>query len=320
MQTGATFTRLAFIASLALSQIGFMTNPSQSLDVSIDVPGGTLHGTLLQPAAGDVALIISGSGPTDRDSNSPGLRNDALKLLAEGLLARGIGSLRYDKRGVGASAAAMGPEQDVVIETYVEDARQWLEFLAATPGVNRRFVIGHSEGALIGTLASQGADVAGFVSLSGLGSPPMNTLRQQLRESPLTPALQDEAVAILDMVANGQNVADVRLELAPLFRPSVQPYLRSWFRYDPAEEVAKLEIPILIVQGTTDIQIDVDDARRLAKANAHAQLHVVDGMNHILKSAPSSRAENVAAYNDPALPLAPGLVEAIASFFPTAGP
>ena len=321
VQAGIT-THLAFTASFVLFEIGFMTDPSQSPELSIDVAGGTLHGILLEPtdkASNAIALIISGSGPTDRNNNSPGLRNDALRLLAEDLLAHGISSLRYDKRGVGASAAAVGREQDIVIETFVEDAGRWLEFLATKPNLGRAFIVGHSEGALIGALASQGAKVAGFVSLAGLGTPPTNALRQQLRESPLTPELQTEAIAILDTIADGQDVADVRPELAPLFRASVQPYLRSWFRYDPAAEVAKLAIPVLVVHGTTDIQVDVDQARQLAKANPEAQLRIIDGMNHILKPAPSSRTENVATYNDPNLPIDAELVESITSFIENAG-
>lgn len=102
--------------------------------------------------------------------------------------------------------------------------------------------------------------------------------------------------------------------LQPLFRTSVQPYLRSWFGYDPAVEITKLRVPVLIVQGRTDIQIGVADAQRLSIVNRRTQLLLIDGMNHILKTAPRSRAENLATYNDPSLPLARDLVDAIAVF------
>ena len=302
--------RIALLLSLTLVLIVFVTHVSHPLEVSIEVAGGTLHGTLLEPAHSTtvgVALIISGSGPTDRDTNSRGLRNDALKLLAEGLLAHGIGSLRYDKRGVGASASAMADEREMVIETYVDDAKEWHDFLAAKSNLGARFIIGHSEGALIGILAAQDSDVSAFVSLAGLGSQPIDVLRRQLDDAPLTSVVRDEALSILDTIASGKEVDPVRPELRPLFRPSVQPYLRSWFRYDPAAELAKLAAPALIVQGTTDIQIGFADAQRLANASAMAQLKIIDGMNHVLKIAPRSRAENIAAYNNPDLPLVDGI-------------
>src|ERR1043165_3945869 len=85
--------------------------------VTLTTPTGALHGTLLVPASTrpvPLAVIIAGSGPTDRDGNSPMLqgKNNSLKMLAEGLAARGIASVRYDKRGIAGSAKAGGNEVD----------------------------------------------------------------------------------------------------------------------------------------------------------------------------------------------------------------
>ena len=309
--------RNALLLSLTVAFLGSTAGVARSSEVTIDVPGGVLHGTLLEPsgrATYNVALLVSGSGPTDRNGNAPGLRNDSLKLLAEGLLRHGIGSLRFDKRGAGESARTLVDENNIVIETYVGDVKRWLDYLVAKPNVSARYIIGHSEGALIGNLAALDAPIAAVVLIAGAGFPAADTLRTQLDNAPVATLIRSQAIAILEAILAGEEIGTVPAPLQPLFRPSVQPYLRSWFRYDPAVEIAKLRVPVLIVQGTTDIQIGVADAQRLSAANRRAQLLLIDGMNHILKAAPRSRLENLATYNDPSLPLARDLVEAIAVF------
>ena len=286
-------------------------------DVTLEIEAGTLYGTLLIPAdtaQPPVALLIAGSGPTDRNGNSPLLpgRNDSLELLAEGLARRGIASLRYDKRGVGESAAAIGSEADLVFDDYVADAERWLDQLAADERFGGVVVVGHSEGSLIGMLAAERAAAAGFVSVAGSGRAAGDLLRIQLADNLPAPLLE-EATSVLDALEAGETVADVSPELASLFRASVQPYLISWFRYDPAEVVARLEMPVLIVQGTTDIQVAVADAELLAAADEDAELVLIEDMNHVLKTVPAGE-DPLASYGDPTLPLADGLVDAVATF------
>ena len=117
----------------------------------------------------------------------------------------------------------------------------------------------------------------------------------------------------MDELAAGRAVAEIPPELIGLFRPSVQPFLMSEFKYDPAEEMARLDIPVLIVQGTTDVQITVEDAKRLAAAKRDAKLVILEGMNHTLRQA-ATQAEQVKAYYDTSLPLAPRLVDEITTF------
>jgi pimeloyl-ACP methyl ester carboxylesterase len=95
---------------------------------------------------------------------------------------------------------------------------------------------------------------------------------------------------------------------------TVQPYLVSWFKYDPAVELAKIASPALVVQGTTDTQVGVDDAQTLAASNAATELLLVDGMCHTLKIATLDPADQQAAYSDPARPLATSLVTGLARF------
>jgi pimeloyl-ACP methyl ester carboxylesterase len=283
--------------------------------IELGTKTGALHGTLDLPdrsAPFPVALIISGSGPTDRDGNQPLMRNDSLKLLGAALASRGIAALRFDKRGIGESAAAGPREADLRFETYVDDAVQWIEWLRHDRRFSTVAIVGHSEGALIGILAAKKAKVDALVSIAGAARPAPALLREQLAGK-LTPSLKERSDWILGELVAGRTVADVPQELLVLYRPSVQPYLISWFKYDPAREIAGLECPLLIVQGTTDIQIPVEDAKRLAASRSGAELGVIDGMNHVLKRA-TSPAEQQAAYTDPSLPIDPGAVEKVVTF------
>ena len=233
-------------------------------------------------------------------------------MLAEGLASKGISSLRYDKRGVAKSADAAKAEKDLRFFHYIEDAQQWLALLKDKHPSAQLIVIGHSEGALIGAVAAQHTDVAKFVSLAGSGRPIDVVLREQLSNQPSF--VQKEASSVLDSLLQGEEVSSVPKYLNSLFRPSVQPYMISWFGFDPQKELAKLDKPILIVQGTTDIQISTKDAQLLRAANANASLVMVEGMNHILKNAPKNRAANIATYSQASLPIVPEIVTTISKF------
>ncbi len=279
---------------------------------------GVLHGTLLIPVGATrplpVALLIAGSGPTDRDGNSsllPG-KNNSLAMLADALGQHGIATLRYDKRGIGASASAMGQESDLQFTTYVDDAVDWLEWLRADPRFSGRIVIGHSEGSLIGVLAAQRSPVSHVVSIAGAGRRISEVLDEQLSRM-LTPELSADARRLMAELKAGRAVESVPPQLVAIFRPSVQPYMISWLPIDPAREVGRLTVPVLVVQGTTDIQVNKADADRLANGHAHATLELIDGMNHVLKEVRDS-SQQTASYSDPTLPLHPRLVESIANF------
>ncbi len=276
-----------------------------------------LHGTLLAPDGPTraAALIIAGSGPTDRDGNSPlGVSASSYRMLAEGLAAQGIATVRTDKRGVGESAAALTAEADLRFTHYSDDARAWAAETARLTGQPCAWLIGHSEGALVALVAVAGGDeaVCGLVLLAGPGRPIGAVLREQLANAP--EPLRSQAGAILGELEAGRPVTDVPPQLAALFRPSVQPYMISWLPLDPAALVAAWDGPVMIGQGTTDIQVGLTDANALAAARPDARLAIWEGVNHLLKIAPADRAANMATYRDPTLPLAPGVVDDVAGF------
>jgi len=282
------------------------------LDQTLQTSSGELSGTLTVPilkGTYPVALIIAGSGPTDRNGNNVQMKNNSLQMLAQELAAQGIASLRYDKRGVGNSASSMISEEQLRFENYVEDAKAWAAQLKTDSRFRELIIIGHSEGSLIGMLACEQADV--FVSLAGAGRPIDVILKEQL-------AVQLKGKKKLLRVANeglsklkeGKLVEDSPVELFGLFRPSVQPYMMSWMKYDPAVEIWKLKIPIVIIQGSTDLQVKEEDAVILFKAHPlNSRLIIIENMNHVLKLAPLDRTKNIETYSNSELPLAEELVK-----------
>lgn len=308
---------LCCVVALMLAGRAGAAEPGEQA-LTLTTSTGAIGGTLTLPAASGkvpVALIIAGSGPTDRDGNStlPGFRNDSLKLLAEALARQGIASVRYDKRGIGASRAAMTTESALRFDDLVDDAAGWIAKLKTDPRFSKVVVIGHSEGSLIGMLAAPRAGADALVSVAGIADGLGVVLRRQLAGR-LPPALAADSERILASLEHGQTVAEVPPALAMFYRPSVQPYLISILKYAPAERFAALRIPALIVQGTSDTQVGVDQAEKLKAARPDATLAIIPDMNHVLKQATLDPQQQQAAYGDPSLPLHPQLVPAIAGF------
>jgi pimeloyl-ACP methyl ester carboxylesterase len=303
---------------VALSSVARAAPVVSETPVTLDAGGGVqLSGTLATPSGRSpfpVALIIAGSGPTDRDGNNPQAKTDAYKLLAAALAARGIATLRYDKRGIGASRTRQH-ESDLRFDDFVADAVALTHYLESTKQFSSVSIVGHSEGSLIGILAAQrDPNVRALVSIAGAGRRAPEVLEEQFRAGGIAPAMASEVAQYDRSLLAGQAVPSPDPELLMLFRPSVQPYLISWYKYDPAAEIAKVTIPVLIVQGTTDLHVNVTDANRLAEADPHAKLAIIQGMNHVLRVAPPDRAQNIETYNDPTLPLDPQAVSTIADF------
>ncbi|RFP18343.1 MULTISPECIES: alpha/beta hydrolase [unclassified Duganella] len=286
--------------------------------VSLDVGGGTLYGTELLPDGGGkfpVVLLHAGSGPTDRDGNSrllPG-PNDSLRMVAEALAQRGIASVRYDKRAIGASALPVWKEQDLRLDDYIDDATAWLRKLRADPRFSRVVMAGHSEGAQIAAEACRQAATDACVLIAGAGHPLDDILRDQLKGK-LPPELEAQSERILVALKQGKTVDDVPQALMMLYHPSVQPYLISSLKHDPRAAIAALTMPVLILQGTSDIQVQVSEAQALAAAAPRARLVVVEGMNHLLKIVGDDEAKQKKSYGSPEFPVAPQLIDALSTF------
>ncbi|MRX66865.1 hypothetical protein SAMN06265349_102787 [Flavobacterium resistens] len=306
-----------FLSVLFLSAVNAQNAKQDTFketNVTLKINVDQLYGTLTVPDVTKkcpVALIIAGSGPTDRNGNNPMMKNNSLKMLAEALAKNGIASLRYDKRGIGESKASAPTESALVFENYTEDAKSWINFLKQDKRFSQLIVIGHSEGSLIGIIA--GAKANKFISIAGAGESADKLLKEQI-SSKSNKQIEDMTFPIIDSLKNGNKVNKVDPLLNSLFRPGIQPYLISWFKYDPQTEIKKLTVPVLIIQGNKDLQVNVTDAESLSKASKNAELVIVDKMNHILKIIDGDNKANFESYNNENLPISEELTNKIVSF------
>jgi fermentation-respiration switch protein FrsA (DUF1100 family) len=329
----ATFANATYLLNLSLNNqnklIGIFFKPYQdpsktipvdaSLSespVSLKTLGGTISGTLAMPknASGKVpvVLIIAGSGPTDRDGNgAAGLNGNTYKMLANALGKNGIASLRYDKRMIGQSVTST-KLKELRFEDYVDDAVGLINMLSEDARFSKVIVLGHSEGSLVGLLSVRDQPAKAFISVAGAGQQADKIVTEQMKSQPKY--IADNFKTMLDSLKKGKFTDNIDPKIYAIAGPDVQPYLMSWFRYDPIREIKKIKIPVLILQGTTDMQVTVADAEKLKKADSDAKLVIITGMNHILKEAPADREQNIATYNKPNLPLKPELVTSIVDF------
>ena len=275
---------------------------------------GTLTRARNGAARGPAVLILAGSGPTPRDGSF-----GTYLQLAQGLAAAGIRSLRYDKRGVGGSRPAVTREDDLVLGHFVDDAILAARDLAARPDVSSVVMAGHSVGGVLAILAAAKMPLAAIVLLASPGRRFDAILREQIMAIPLPPDqehFRKEALDILEKLARGERVPNVSPQQAALFRASVQPFLISMIAVDPAGELSRLTLPVLIMQGASDIQVRGADFEALTKARPDARKLLLPETNHVFKKAPadlSDRAAQLKSYDKDA-PLVPGLVLALVEF------
>ncbi|ROU00348.1 alpha/beta hydrolase [Histidinibacterium lentulum] len=293
-------------------------------------PIGPLAGTLTLPNATGplepevpVFLIVPGSGPTDRDGNSPlGITAAPYRLLTEALAEQGYPSVRIDKRGMFGSEGAISDPNDVTIAGYGDDLLAWTAAirarLPARDGTRCVIPIGHSEGGLV-ALAAIGriADACGLILIASIGRPLDEVIAEQLRANPANAPFLQEAEAALATLRRGERVdaSTISPALRPLFGAEVQGFLIDAMSRDPTELASRVERPMLVLQGTRDLQVGVADARMLADAAPDATLALLADVNHVLKIVGSQDpGANLATYADPDIPIAASVVDSIADF------
>lgn len=272
-----------------------------------------VNGTLFTASAEEetpLVIIIQGSGPTDRNGNQPFLQNNSLKQLATGLAEEGISSFRYDKR-ISQVLKGKISEQDLRFDDFVEDAVAALDYFKQQNSFGKIVVLGHSQGSLVGMLAAKDRADA-FISIAGAAQPLDSILIEQIGQQ--MPQLKENVSQTLQELKKTGSSTSYNPALQAIFRPSVQPFLVSWMKYDPQEEIKKLEIPVLLINGSNDLQIAASEAEQLQKAAPGAKLVIIEKMNHVLKKIEGDQLENSKSYNEPSRPLHPELVPIIAEF------
>ncbi|MFT5436059.1 MAG: pimeloyl-ACP methyl ester carboxylesterase [Ulvibacter sp.] len=304
-------TKLFYILLLCFGISAAQENKFNSKNISVSA---FIDGTLLLPTTSEeisLVIIIGGSGPTDRNGNQQMMENNSLRFLAEALYNNGIASYRYDKRIVKLMKNRTLREKDIRFDDFITDAETVTDYFKNGGEFSKIYIIGHSQGSLVGMIAAQGrAD--GFISIAGAGQEIDDVIVDQIANQ--SPGLKESArTAYDDLRVNGVAL-NYSPSLASLFRPDLQPFMSSWMKFDPQIEVAKLKIPVLIVNGDKDIQVQISEAEHLHEAQPNAEYFIVENMNHILKKIEGSDLENTKSYNIYNLPIMPELVERVSTF------
>ncbi|HMT35034.1 MAG: alpha/beta hydrolase [Bacteroidetes bacterium] len=295
----------------------FLTNAHgfDESELVINATGVQLSGTLTLPAHAHgnmpLVIIIAGSGPTDRDCNGQGFKSDAYKKMAAQFALNGIATFRYDKRGVGKSIVANMKEEDLLFSQSISDAQSVIANFEKDTRFSKIIIAGHSEGSLVGMMCAQANHK--YISIAGVSKQAHDLLKIQLKGK--LGDLEKSTFLKLDSLANGQDIACDNPMLMSLFRPSVLPYLKSWFKINPVDEIKKVKCPILIINGTKDLQVAEINAQSLKEANPKSTLLIVPDMNHCLTEIASDKQEdNLASYNKPELALSKKMIDSMILF------
>jgi len=269
----------------------------QEKDASFKSGGIDLAGTLTLPDSDGkfpAVLLVAGSGQVDRNENHKKITINAFRDIASYLAQKGIASLRYDKRGVGKSG---GDYWSTGFHDNAEDALSALNFLKNQENIQpkRVFILGHSEGAFIAAkLAGNGAAAAGVVLLAGGAQSGEAELKWQAVQ--VAKGLKGFSGWIIRtfhidvLKAQRKQLEKIKKTKKDWIRVQLVAKLNvKWFReflaYDPAQDLAKVRVPVLAITGSKDIQVDPNDLKlmaRLVKAPFEGQL--VPDLTHLLRT------------------------------------
>ncbi|WP_179351756.1 alpha/beta hydrolase family protein [Winogradskyella vidalii] len=272
-----------------------------------------IDGTLLNPEnieKPDLAIIIAGSGPTNRDGNQNFLKNNSLKKLAEGLTENGIATFRFDKRVV-KQIRQNNVDKNMMFDDFVTDASAVLDYFLEKESYNNIYIIGHSQGSLVGMLSAKDkAD--GFISLAGAGNNIGDVIIEQIEKT--APMFNDDTKRIIASLKEGKTTTDYPMALGSVFNIDLQPFMINWMSYNPTDIIKELEMPILIINGTKDLQVSETEAEVLKAANEKANLLLIENMNHVLFEIEGDDLENSKSYNESFRVISPQLIKEITDF------
>lgn len=295
-----------FVVYIGISQeVNYTTN-----DISINP---IIDGTLLTPNDTEkpiLAIIIAGSGPTDRNGNQDFLKSNNLKKLAETLSNHGIATFRYDKRIV-KQIKTGNFDKNIMFDDFVTDAISVIDYFKKLNSYTNIYIVGHSQGSLIGMLAAKDR-VDGFISLSGAGRSIDQVIIEQIGKTAVM--YTEDTKRVFDIMRSGNKTTDYPPALSSIFNIEIQSFMMNWMKYNPQAVIKELDMPILIINGTKDLQVSVEEAKLLKEASPKAELKIIEKMNHVLFIIDGDDLENAKSYNESARKLSEEMVSSILEF------
>ncbi len=303
--------RIFIFIALYLFSIVISFAQIQSSEILIKNGIIELPGTLTcSDSAKDLIIWIHGSGNIDRNGNQASLvKANYIQQFKDEIIKHDIAFFSYDKRTSNAMNMALSKNDTLVFDDYVADAEKVVSYFKEKKQFDRIILIGHSQGSLVSMLISKNADK--LVSLAGLGERVDRALIRQLSKQ--NKQFGQIAEQYFKELEEKGSIKEVSPFLMSVFAEQNQPFLKNWMKYDPIKEIKKVTIPVLIINGTSDSQVRVEDAKALLKSKSDARLVVIDSMNHLLKIV-KNRTEDMNAYVKPDFPLSEKLIKEIVTF------
>ena len=260
-----------------------------------------------------VAIIVPGFGNIDENGNNTKSEINTYKSIAQSLSKYNIASLRYAKRYAEKYYSNLKNKPKASIDININDLLLWIKTVRQLKTFSQIILIGHSEGSLVASIAAQKTQVDKLISIAGCGRPFDQVLAGQMFIH--SKFLHKEYLKILEKLKKGQIVQDVPIGLRKFISPDKQTYFLSCLKYQPTQEIAKLNIPILIIQGTADLHMSIIDAKLLASANPNAKLVIIENMNHIMTEVQSKDViVNLSYYLKKNVKIVGRLIDEIANF------
>lgn len=273
-----------------------------------------VEGTLVIPPASETApalvIMLQGSGPTDRDGNQSFMKNNSFKKLARELAEEGIASFRYDKRIFKMQRLGI-IQAEMRFDDFISDAIAVINHFKEQEAYSKIVVLGHSQGSLVGMVAAKDRADA-FISIAGSSSPIDEIITEQVGQQ--MPDLKEQTRTAFSEMREQGSTSNYNPVLGSVFDPTLQPFMLSWMQYDPEEELKSLNIPILLINGTEDLQVNEKEAEALFASKPEAELVLLENMNHVLTPIEGDDLENSKSYNEPNRPLHPELIPTITEF------
>ncbi|WP_378185261.1 alpha/beta hydrolase [Aquimarina sp. W85] len=272
-----------------------------------------VEGNLVTPYADEkvpLVIFIMDAGAINRDGNDRMSKNETFKKLSRELAKHGIASFRYDKRIF--TMDRMGfKENEISFKNFINDAIEIIDYFKKNNDYSKIVLAGHGQGSLVGMIAAKDKADA-FINIAGNAETIDNVIINQLTEQ--APGLDRSAALAFQQLKQNGRATVYEPALESIFRYDLQPFMRTWLAYDPSIEIAKLKIPILLLYGKKDIQVNPNEGVKLKEAAPNASLVLIDNMNHILREIKGNRLENQKSYNESWRPIMPEVIQSLATF------
>ncbi len=281
-----------------------------------------------------IIVMVTGSGPQNRDEEI--FEHRPFAVIADYLARNGVASFRYDDRG---TASSKGDYSAATIETFKADAESALKLAKSLPGVGKAGILGHSEGGTLAILIAAERKPDFIITLAGMATPSKETLLAQnirlLDQLGIIGSQREASIRLIETLFDkiseqhrrGQSTpidVDLICKEKSLDVPAVvvesvkrnnqtrNPYFDSLVSLDPTESMKKINCPVLAINGTLDVQVNVDANLKAIETNVvNAEIRRMEGLNHLMQHAATGE---ISEYSEIAETITPDVLEIILNF------